>query len=106
MQLQQRLATCGMGHLYESVLARMERLQSAGLNCTPEELLTASETHRLLRMEADLRSASGVGVTNEKELSEYNRLVVLLARESGEAVSWLRKQPIQRLRQMMEMLEF
>lgn len=105
MHLQQRLTTCGMASTYESIAAQMSRLEALGVPCTPEDLLSPSCSSLLQRKEAEMRAVSRSGVRDEKELNEFNRLVVLLARETGESFNWLSRQSLERLRLMMDQLE-
>ncbi|WP_132706200.1 hypothetical protein [Pseudomonas aeruginosa] len=105
MHLQNRLASCGMSGVFESLEIRAKRLQAAGISCTPEDLLTPQEVIDLKRVEGQIRAVSGAGVKDRSDLFEFDRLVALLARETGEPRSWLSRLSLQRLRQMMDALE-
>lgn len=104
MQLHQRLNQCGMSDIAQALGPRASRLALVGIDVSDKySLLTHEEKARLEDFENKSRKLKGVKTTSD--LLEFDRLAALLARATGEALSWLRTLSLQRLRQMMDGIE-
>lgn len=104
MHLHQRLNTCGMSAVSMSLGARALRMSQLGIEVGDQStLLTHEERAKLEIFENRSRNLKGVKTNND--LLEFDRLAALLARTTGEALSWLRSLSLDRLRQMMDAVE-
>lgn len=103
MHLNNRLAVCGMHHVIESLAVRDKRMKAIGIDSEAVNLLTYEERATLERVERQARALKGV--KSQGDIMEFDRLVVLICRMTGESVEWLRRLSLQRLRSMMDGLE-
>lgn len=103
MQLNNRLAACGMHNVIESISLRDKRMKAIGIDCDAYNLLTHEERATLERVERQARALKGV--STHSDILEFDRLAVLISRLTGESITWLRRLSLQRLRGMMDGLE-
>jgi hypothetical protein len=103
MQINKRLADCGMHHVIEKLAIRRIGMLDIGIERDAYSLLTHEERATLERVEGKAKALKGV--KSQFELMEFDRLVVLIGRMTGESIDWLRRLSLTRLRGMMDGLE-
>lgn len=103
MQLNDRLAVSGMHHVIESLAIRRSRLVEVGIEADAIGLMTYEEKASLERVENQARTMKGV--VSHSDVLEFDRLVALIGRMTGESKEWLRRLSLSRLRGMMDGLE-